>query len=105
MKIERVRPAILGGAAALLIAGASTAGVFAATSDAVPYIFSGGTYAAQAPEAVAAEATESAGAPETAEAAEVAGLPEAAEGVDADGPGGHEDPVGQEVDHHFEGEE
>jgi hypothetical protein len=105
VKIERVRAVILGGTAALLIAGASSAGVFAATSDASPYIFSGGTYAAQEPEAVPAEATAAAGAPEAAEAAEVAGLPEADEGVDADGPGGHADPVGQEVDHQFEGEE
>lgn len=100
MKIERARTALMGGLAALMIAGVGAGAAFAAGSDAPPYVMSGGTsttVAAEAAETVdAVEAPESTGAPESAET-------EA--GPDADGPGGHEDPVGQDVDHRFEGQE
>jgi hypothetical protein len=52
----------------------------------------------------AAEAPEAADAAEPAEAKDAAEAPEA-KGTEADGPGGHADPEGQNIDHQFEGEE
>ncbi len=59
---------------------------------------------AAAPAALAAAPAEAKAAAETTETADAAETPEA-KGTEADGPGGHADTAGQNVDHQFNGEE
>ena len=107
MKLDRFRAPALAATAVLLISGAASA--FAA----------GPTPVAPAPVAPVTQA-EPAGpdtdtlqegdqtTPDVAGAAETAGeAPEGSEavGAESDGPGGHEDPAGQNADHQFDGEE
>ena len=115
MKLERFRGAALAATAALLIAGATS--VFATSpSPATPapdasasQVEPIGTDADtlqqgdQTTPDVAGAAESPAEAPATAETTG-AEAPEAP-GVEADGPGGHEDPAGQNVDHQFDGVE
>jgi hypothetical protein len=94
MKLDRIRTPALAATAVLLIAGVGNA--FAQTPTTAP------TAPTEAP-----AASEVPGAPEAPSASEAPELPGAAEapGAASDGPGGHEDPAGQTVDHQFEGVE
>lgn len=93
MKFTRTRIAALGASAILILAGASVA--FAEEPSAVGTIerSTAAPQAETAPEAQSAPESETA--PET----------ESAKEAESDGPGGHEDPEGEDVDHQFEGEE
>jgi hypothetical protein len=86
MKLSKVRGPALAAAAVLLIGGATS--VFAESPNP----------ATQAPGASQVEPVGTDGAGVAPEAPE-------APGAEADGPGGHEDPAGQDVDHQFDGEE
>jgi hypothetical protein len=101
MNGQRIRSAAAAAVAALLVGGA--AAVFAASPSPAT------TEQPQAPsEQVQLVAPSSnPAAPETQETPETRETPETGEprNVEADGPGGHQDPDGQNVDHQFEGQE
>ena len=113
MKLDRFRAPALAATAVLLISGAASA--FAAAPVTSTPAAAAVAPAAEAPEAAGPDTDtlqegdqtmpDVAGAAEAPEsAAEAAEAPEAA-GTEADGPGGHADADGQNVDHQFDGEE
>jgi hypothetical protein len=116
LKLDRFRAPALAATAVLLISGVASA--FAASPAPVAPVTAAPIAQPVAAEPVEATDTDTlqegdqttpdvAGAAESkAEAPEAAGkeAPEAA-GAEADGPGGHADPDGQNVDHQFDGEE
>ncbi len=105
MKLDRFRTPALGATAVLLIAGVGSAFAQSAAPTATPNDAPPATAAPVAPAAPAApEATGTSELPGAAEAPELPGAAEAPE-AGSDGPGGHEDPAGQNVDHQFEGVE
>jgi cytoskeletal protein RodZ len=124
MKLDRFRAPALAAAAVLMISGAGTVTAHQAPGNPAPASVAPVTVTTPAPtdtdllqqgdqttpdtsiapgQVAAPEATEQPGAeatssPESATASEV---PE----TTSDGPGGHQDPAGQNVDHQFDGQE
>ena len=131
MKLDRFRAPALAATAILLISGAANA--LAASPPATlpasvnqvtqvapadtetlqegdqttPDVAGSDASTVEVPEAAgtAAEAPDVAGAAEAPDAAGAAGEAPEAAGTEADGPGGHADAEGQNVDHQFDGEE
>jgi len=111
MKFDRFRAPALAATAVLIISGA--ANVFAASPPAtLPAPVTPVLQVAPADTDTLQEGDQTtldiAGSDESAvEAPDAAGAAEAPEaaGTEADGPGGHADPEGQNVDHQFDGEE
>ena len=111
MKLDRFRAPTLAAAAVIMISGAGIA--FAGSPAGSPSAAAPGPVApiVQAEPTGPDTDTLQEGdqtTPDAAGAAETAGeAPEGSEavGAESDGPGGHEDPAGQNADHQFDGEE